>query len=206
MKMKLPGLCAAAFLLVAVAACPATAASITYTFVDATASFAANSSAGATTSYTLNISGTFTANTAEPTASQTFTATSVDITLSSSDSLPPLIASVLREYTELFSGIVFSGNAFSAINDICCGPVAISLRFANPLGYSKNPLVDFLYESSAIGGPIYSISITGFADPLVCLDDRAALAQKYGGLADAANALGFPSVSALQDAIRACSR
>jgi hypothetical protein len=153
MKMKLLGV--TAFFFVAVAA-PASANTITYELVDATATFVANPSIGEMTSYTLNIDGTFTYDTT------TLAATSVDITLSGAP-VSPQIDNVLREYTKSPAGISFTGPAFSAVtNDNCCS-VAISARFANPLDYSADPLVDFLYETSA--GPTYAISVTGFADP-----------------------------------------
>jgi hypothetical protein len=154
MKMKLPGLRTAAFLFVA-AACPASADTITYELVGATATFAAAPSFGAMTSYTRNIDGTFSYETV------TLAATSVDITVSGGP-ISPLIDDALKEYTTLFSGISFSNNAFSAVN----GDVAISLSFANPLGDSTDSLVDFLYESSAIGSPSFAISVTGSATPV----------------------------------------
>jgi hypothetical protein len=153
MKMKLPWLGTAAFLFVAAAACPASADVITYEMVGATASFGPFSAADQSTSYTLNINGTFAYDTT------TLAATSVDITVTSVDSVSSLIDDALKEYTALFTGIVFSGNAFSAVN----GDVAISLRFADPLGASPDALVDFLYESSAIGSPITAASVTGTA-------------------------------------------
>jgi hypothetical protein len=49
--------------------------------------------------------------------------------------------------------------AFSAIDPP--SDDVISIRFANPLGYSADPLVDFSTQSSAIGSPFDSISVTG---------------------------------------------
>jgi hypothetical protein len=157
MKTKVPGVGTAAFLFVAVAACPASADTITYGLVGATATFAANPSLGAMTSYTLNIDGTFAYNTA------TLQATSVDITLSGG-TVSPLIDEFLKNYTEVFLGIGFNGTAFSATDPP--SDDVISLRFANPLGYSADPLVDFFTQSSAIGSPITSISVTGSVDPV----------------------------------------
>jgi hypothetical protein len=73
-----------------------------------------------------------------------------------------LIDEFLNDYTEVFTGIVFSQNAFSAIDTPHDN--VISLQFANPLGYSVDPLVDFFTQSSAIGSPLYSLSVTGFVD------------------------------------------
>jgi hypothetical protein len=156
--MKLP-VGTAAFLFVAVAACPASADTITYRLVDATATFAAEPGLGQITSYTLNIAGTFAATLPQ----QTFSVTSVDITLSGGP-LPPLLSEFLKDYTEVFGGTSFNGNAFSAIDPP--SDDVISLRFSNPLGQTADPLVDFFTLSSAIGSPIASISVTGFADPV----------------------------------------
>jgi hypothetical protein len=156
-KIKLPAVGTVAFLFAAVATHPASADTVTYRLVGATATFPP---LGAGTSYTLDIDGTFAYDTA------TLEATSVDIILSGGP-VPPLIDNFLGaygDYTEVFSGLVFSGPAFSAIDTPYSN--VISLRFANPLGYSADPLVDFLTESSAIGFPNYSMSVTGFVAPV----------------------------------------
>jgi len=101
----------------------------------------------------LNIDGTFSYDTA------TLKATSVDITVSSSDPLAPIIDTVLQEYTEVFGGIGLSGVAFSAVN----GDVAIAFQFLGPLDGSPEFLQNFFYESSAIGTPTTAMSVTGGA-------------------------------------------
>lgn len=146
-----------------IATAQANAAVITYELVNASASFStdAASPVGAT-SFTLNIGGRFTYDTTN------LIATSVDITLSGP--IPALINEFEAfNYTTVFTGIGFTGAAFSAINPP--GSDVISLRFLNPLGNSVDPLTQlapaFMMISPAFG--FTATSVTGFADPHVPL-------------------------------------
>ena len=151
----------AAFVVGAAVVCPTNANSITYELINASASFSTDSgSAVGATFFTLNIGGTFTYDTTN------LVATGVDITLSGP--IPAVISQFeAYNYSTVFTGIVFSGTAFSAINPPFDD--AISLRFLNSLGNSADPLTQFAPAFMMVS-PAYGIftatSVTGFAEPV----------------------------------------